>query len=191
MYDEIHSVSDLPAGWTDEQEGGTYRLKRRDDTALFGYNVGPAFVEEVPAPARGSPLACHKGRRWSAGEQTILPTHKARIYRRARLRIERHSHTGQGVPGRQYVDSQYASRREGLFIVAVNCGAAGATCFCVSMGTGPRADKGFDLSLTEVLDAGRHYFVVEAGSGRKASKCLRESRHVTLPPRDRHGQAQW
>ena len=41
MYDEIHSVSDLPAGWTDEQEAGTYRLKRRDDTALFGYNVGP------------------------------------------------------------------------------------------------------------------------------------------------------
>ena len=41
VYDEIKSVSDLPAGWTDEQDGGHYRVRRRDDAALFGYNVGP------------------------------------------------------------------------------------------------------------------------------------------------------
>jgi hypothetical protein len=28
-------------GWTDRQDGGRYRLERRDDGALFGYNVGP------------------------------------------------------------------------------------------------------------------------------------------------------
>jgi ferredoxin len=33
------------------------------------------------------------------------------------------------------------------------------------MGTGPRAEEGFDLSLTEVLEGG-HRFVVEAGSDR-------------------------
>ncbi len=32
------------------------------------------------------------------------------------------------------------------------------------MGTGPQADTGFDLALTEVLDATRHYFVVEVGT---------------------------
>jgi ferredoxin len=32
------------------------------------------------------------------------------------------------------------------------------------MGTGPQADTGFDLALTEVLDANRHYFVVEVGT---------------------------
>src|SRR5215831_21174369 len=41
VYDEISSSADLPAGWTDEQDGGTYRLRRRGDEALFGYNVGP------------------------------------------------------------------------------------------------------------------------------------------------------
>jgi small conductance mechanosensitive channel len=41
VYDEIQSVEDLPRGWTDEQNGGTYRLKRRGDEALFGYVVGP------------------------------------------------------------------------------------------------------------------------------------------------------
>src|SRR5450755_2827732 len=41
VYDDISSSADLPAGWTDEQDGGTYRLRRRDDDALFGYAVGP------------------------------------------------------------------------------------------------------------------------------------------------------
>src|SRR5262249_10297869 len=41
IYDEIESTADLPAGWTDEQDGGHSRVRRRDDGALFGYNVGP------------------------------------------------------------------------------------------------------------------------------------------------------
>src|SRR5215470_3880647 len=41
IYDHIDGLAELPAGWTDEQEAGQYRLKRRDDAALFGYAVGP------------------------------------------------------------------------------------------------------------------------------------------------------
>jgi sulfhydrogenase subunit beta (sulfur reductase) len=41
VYDEIASVADLPAGWTDEQDGGTYQLHGRADEALFGYALGP------------------------------------------------------------------------------------------------------------------------------------------------------
>src|SRR5271165_5585924 len=41
VYDRLTSTQDLPAGWTDEQAGGKYRLKRREDGALFGYVVGP------------------------------------------------------------------------------------------------------------------------------------------------------
>jgi ferredoxin len=66
--------------------------------------------------------------------------------------------------GGPYVDPHYKARREGLFIVAVNCGQAGGTCFCASMGTGPEVTGGYDLALTEVLDGGRHYFVVRAGT---------------------------
>ena len=35
VYDHVGSIKDLPAGWTDEQAGGKYRLKRREDDALF------------------------------------------------------------------------------------------------------------------------------------------------------------
>jgi ferredoxin len=34
------------------------------------------------------------------------------------------------------------------------------------MGTGPVADRGYDLALTEVLEDGRHYFVADVGSER-------------------------
>src|SRR5262249_57393196 len=48
---------------------------------------------------------------------------------------------------------------------AVNCSKAGNTCFCASMDTGPRAESGYDLALTELLD-GEHRFLVEVGSER-------------------------
>jgi ferredoxin len=60
------------------------------------------------------------------------------------------------------VDPRYRRRRERALFVGVNCGEPGATCFCVSMGTGPRCTIGFDLSLTELDDG----FVVEVGTQR-------------------------
>ena len=51
VYDEISSATDLPIGWTDEQDGGQYRLRRRDDEALFGYNVGPDSWKKYQLPA--------------------------------------------------------------------------------------------------------------------------------------------
>src|SRR5262249_7672420 len=68
-----------------------------------------------------------------------------------------------------FVDPGYLLRRDSAFLVAIQCGKAGGTCFCVSMGTGPKATAGFDLVLTEVLGNGRHYFVVETGSDRGAA----------------------
>ncbi len=83
------------------------------------------------------------------------------------------------LAGGAYPDPFYAARREGAFLVAVNCTVAGGTCFCVSMETGPKAEAGFDLALTEVIETGedgegadgaptRHYFVCEAGTERGA-----------------------
>jgi len=51
VYDEIRSVGDLPVGWTDRQDGGSYRL--RDDEALFGYAVGPHSWKQYHLPPRG------------------------------------------------------------------------------------------------------------------------------------------
>src|SRR6266571_8223048 len=40
VYDAILSSADLPIGYSDEQDGGSYRLKKRGDKAFFGYAVG-------------------------------------------------------------------------------------------------------------------------------------------------------
>jgi ferredoxin len=178
MYDEVHSVSDLPAGWTDEQEAGTYRLKRRDDTALFGYNVGPDSWKRHLHPPVVRLWHATKGEDGvELTDDTPQPTRRAFIGVRA-CELNAIAIQDRVFLGDKFVDAQYASRREGVFIVAVNCGQAGATCFCASMGTGPRVDKGFDLSLTEVLDAGQHYFVVEAGSP-EGLEVLAEIPHTT------------
>jgi len=50
VYDHIELLDDLPKGWTDEQNPGYYRLKRRDDEALFGYAVGPQSWKKYTHP---------------------------------------------------------------------------------------------------------------------------------------------
>ena len=62
--------------------------------------------------------------------------------------------------GSEFRDPHYAVRRENVFILAVNCGQATASCFCTSMKTGPKVTGGYDLALTELPDI----FLVEIGS---------------------------
>ena len=40
VYDALAGPEELPAGWTDEQDGGTYRLKKRRDAALLATSLG-------------------------------------------------------------------------------------------------------------------------------------------------------
>jgi ferredoxin len=164
VYDEIKSVADLPAGWTDEQGGGTYRLKRRNDDALFGYAVGPhSWKKFLHPPAERLWQAERKGKVFQITEEKPDAGKTAFIGVRS---CDLHAIAIQDkvfLNGR-YVDRLYQARREKAFIVAVNCGEAGGTCFCASMGTGPKATSGFDLALTEIREPDRHYFVVEVGT---------------------------
>src|SRR5208283_4889395 len=60
VYDHIESAKDLPVGWTDEQEPGRYRLKRRSDEAFFGYVVGPQSLKKYLHPADVRLLAAER-----------------------------------------------------------------------------------------------------------------------------------
>jgi sulfhydrogenase subunit beta (sulfur reductase) len=168
VYDEIASSADLPAGWTDEQDGGTYRVRRRGDEALFGYNVGPQSWKRYLFPPSSllSRVRSEDGMSFSAadgGQEAPLAFIGVRSCELHAIAIQ-----DRVFLGGRHQDPVYADRREGAFIVAVNCGQAGGTCFCVSMQTGPRAQSGFDLALTEFLDGGRHEFLVEIGTARGA-----------------------
>jgi len=168
VYDEMTSVADLPMGWTDEQDGGKYRLKRRSDDALFGYNTGPHSWKKFlhPPNVRLSQVT-RDGRSLCFTAENDPPPKFAFIGVRA-CDLRAIAVQDKVFLEGPYVDPIYQSRREPIFIIAVNCGQAGGTCFCVSMNTGPKATSGFDLALTEVIEAGRHHFVVEVGTERGA-----------------------
>ncbi len=168
VHAELDSAADLPAGWTDEQEGGSYRLVRRDDDALFAYNVGPQSFKSALFPPTLRLFKAQRGPDGSVAiEEPPPPPRYAFIGVRA---CDLHAIAIQDrvFMGDHHVDRDYEARRREAFIVAVNCAKAGGTCFCVSMGSGPRAHEGFDLALTELLDGDGHRFLVEVGSERGA-----------------------
>lgn len=159
VYAEIRDVADLPEGWGDAQEAGTYRLKRRDDRALFGFNNGPhswkqfLFVPELRlwrARKDGKSFEVEKAAE-DAPRYAILGARSCDLHAIA-------------TQDKVFlaVDPVYRARREKLFVVAVNCATASGTCFCVSMKTGPRATIGFDVAITEIGDR----FVVEIATDR-------------------------
>lgn len=167
VYDEIADSRDLPVGWTDEQGPGSYRLKRRDDDAWFGYSSGPHAWKKYLFPPRlrlfqitreGGPIA---GYRLEAAEPR--PPRYAFIGVRACeiAALEIHDR----VLDREMADPYYAAARRDALVIAVQCTAPGGTCFCKSMGTGPRCEAGFDVALTELPGS----FVVRIGSERGAA----------------------
>jgi ferredoxin len=167
VYDDLESAADLPVGWGDKQDGGSYRLERRDDEAIFGYAVGPHSWKRFLFPPRVRLWRAQRnGGAPKIEEEPLDGTQLAFIGVRS---CELHAIEIQDrvFLGGAHVDRDYAARREGAFLVAVNCFEPAATCFCTSMGTGPRAESGYDLALTELLDGG-HRFLVEAGSERGA-----------------------
>ena len=160
---ELTSAAELPFGWGVETEAGRYRLRERADTAAFGHSAGPQSWKTVLHPARA--------RVWSAdratgtvvaGESGDRPRYALLGVRPCDVRAV--AILDQVLTGGQHVDPVYSGRRDGAFIIAVECTEPGATCFCTSMGGGPGADTGFDLAMTELVDTDGHRFVVRVGT---------------------------
>jgi sulfhydrogenase subunit beta (sulfur reductase) len=170
VYDEISSAEDLPIGWTDEQDGGHYRLRRRDDEALFGYAVGPHSWKQYQLPANVTLWRARVDQDGGLSDVTEPPRDSSRLAFLGARSCELHAigMLDSVLLGGAHSDPADRARTEEVFIIAVQCAQAGGTCFCVSMNTGPVAERGFDLALTEILDGAIHHFVVEVGSERGA-----------------------
>jgi sulfhydrogenase subunit beta (sulfur reductase) len=168
VYNEVTSSEDLPAGYTDEQAPGMYRLRKGEGKALFGYTLGPqSWKRFLHPPSIRLWQAKRKRNTFQVDEQKAEKTAYAFMGVRA-CELHAIEILDKVFLKGPFVDRSYAARRKDLFIVAVNCTHAGGTCFCSSMGAGPRADGGFDLALTEFNEGIRHFFIVEVGSERGA-----------------------
>ncbi len=166
VYSQLESAESLPRGWTEVQEAATYRLQRRNDDAFFGYTVGPHSWKQFLFPPTLRVWRGHldAGQLTIEDDETVPPKYAFIGVRSCDLKAI--AIQDRVFQGGSHQDTAYVSRREGAFVVAINCGEAASTCFCVSMGSGPRAESGYDIALTEVVEGKQHYFIAEIGSER-------------------------
>ena len=159
---DITSVDDLPRGIGDDQGAGHYRTRARDDEALFGFAATAQSAKPLLFPPDEQ---LWRGTRSGAGfEVSPKEPEPAPV---ALLGIRGCDLAAIGIHdtvllGRGAIDAHYATRRAHSFLIAVTCATPAGTCFCASMGTGPKPGDGADLTLTELLDP--HRFLVETGT---------------------------
>lgn len=160
-YDEVRGAEDLPAGWRDIQDGGSYRIVRRDDDALFGYAVGPDSPKRFLFPPQTTLLEIT-----GTDGSLLLDSSGGRPPRFAFVGVKACEIAAIEVQDRVFldIDATYAGRRSEALIIGANCTDPAGTCFCVSMGTGPACDHGYDLAFTELIADDRHEFLFTAGT---------------------------
>jgi ferredoxin len=174
---EIGSAEELPFGIGVSLDAGRYRLRQRADSAAFAHSAGPQSWKTFLHPARvqlwrtrrdgSEPASAEEendsGQWWSDAEGTVKRTYAFVGVRPCDLAAIGVLDTVLGAG--KHPDETYTSRRDGIFVVAVECTEPGETCFCASMGTGPGATGGgYDLVLTELVSETNHRFVVRVGS---------------------------
>lgn len=160
----LNSPKDLPAGLSDVQQPGRYRIACGNPDLMFSFGPGPDTWRRFLFPTPQEEFACTR----TADGWDLTPTppdkrplalfgvracdiHAIRMLDRIFL-------------GGEAVDPHYRARRTSCAVIAVNCTHPGGNCFCASLGTGPTAEEGFDLCLTELAAVGASGFLVQTGS---------------------------
>jgi len=161
VFAEVAAAADLPRGRRDAQAPGRYRLA--DGAAAgeaFGVVNGAGSLKPFFFAAEEPLLALHRRGRGFAVEPLAPAAPKLAVLGARACDLAALAMQDRIFLRGPHPDAHYAARRADVLLIAVHCTRAADTCFCVSMRTGPRAERGFDLALTELPDA----FVVETGS---------------------------
>ncbi len=177
----ITGSDEIARGLRDFQEGGRYRLEAGDETLFFDYVVGPDSAKPYFFPPSRELFSVDIRNGGFTLQQTPTSVPKLAILGLrpcdlAAIGVQDRVFSQKEPTGATYCEAEryYRRVRSESLLIAVNCTRPNGTCFCDSMGTGPKAVGGFDVAMTE-LGSG---FVVEAGS--EAGMSLLEK----LPLRD-------
>lgn len=172
VLDLIERVSDLPRGVRDSQEAGRYRVESKEDGAFFKFSsILHSPKKFLYPPTLSLFKAYREGVRFEPPE---APRERFAFIGIRPCDLMAINILDKILFSKRFQDPYYAERRKNLFTLVVNCVEPGGTCFCASVGAGPKARDGFDLALTEVLMGGEHFFVVEVGGdeGRKVLEAI-------------------
>lgn len=163
VYDVLNHAEQLPWGIRDHQMPGGYRLEEIPERKAFAFANGPQAIKPIlfkPVETVWKVVRNNDGK-------LIFQPHQPREIPVAIIGARSCDLAAMSIQDKVFVegdypDPRYKSRREQLFIVAVNCTYSSENCFCVSAGTGPEVRNPFDILMTEVEDG----FVVKIGSER-------------------------
>jgi ferredoxin len=160
VYAPIDKIEDLPQGVSTIQKPGYYRLTRGKHMRYFDIIPGAHSWKQFLFPSRAELFKLQKnGREWERTPEKEEPINYAFIGVRAcelaAIQIQDNIFMRS-----DFTDPIYQAHRKRVFIVSVNCTHPSETCFCTSMGTGPRVKDSYDLDLTELDDV----FVLTIGS---------------------------
>ena len=153
IYDTLQDCSQLPRGITEQQAPGHYELKETGGRRYFAWANGPQAIKPyvfVPTEALWRSLKNDDGQMQYLDLTPVsdpLAIIGVRACDLAALYIQ-----DKHFLHAEKKDPYYLSRRENLFLVAVNCSHPADTCFCASTDDGPRANYGYDVVMSELDD---------------------------------------
>ena len=151
VLDRIEGAGELPIGVREAQRPGGYVLERDpEDPRRFAFAHGPDSAKRFLFPAREVLTRITR----TGGSINVEPDDEAERPM-AFIGLRACDLRAIAVQDRVFghgpePDRRYERRRAAAFVVAVDCAEPGGTCFCASMGTGPRCSEGFDLAITEI-----------------------------------------
>lgn len=172
-YAEITSGDDLPTGVRSEQQPGRYRL-HHEGALRFAFTPGADSWKQFVLPAHQEVLRVRRTDGSFAVTRPELPSAPLAIIGARDCELRALAILDRVELDPEHPDPRYAARRAGMFVVAVTCSHPADTCWCTSMGGGPRPEADYDLLLTEVdAGPGDHRLVVQSGSERGDSVLAR------------------
>ena len=167
----VARIEDMPIGIADEQEAGRYRTTSGPGGSLFGFLLPAQGWKRYLYPPSELLLRARRqgdGFAVESDPQAAAPKYALLGVRACDLQGIHILDRALGPSGAG--DARYLARRDSCFVIAVNCTRCAATCFCASMGAGPRVDGDYDIALTElVVGDASPTFVLAAGSQRGAA----------------------
>ncbi len=160
VFAPLTDSTQLPAGWQDTQQPGSYRLHQTGTPYWFDWANGASAIKPYTFAPQETLWTAHRAEASLHFQATDPVAPKiallgVRACDLAALALQ-DQHFLQGAQ----CDPHYQARRANLLLIGVNCTHAAATCFCVSTGDGPEIRAGYDLLLSEIAPG----FVVRTGS---------------------------
>jgi sulfhydrogenase subunit beta (sulfur reductase) len=182
---------DLPVGYVSDQSPASYDLTRTEDRTRFAWAVGPQPWKPLLHPSDIATMTMLQTRSDVPVSVSVAtrPTKRLALFGMRPCDLAAVDKLDRVLLDRAPTsEPTYQSRREGAFLVVVNCGVPASTCFCASVNTGPHVEgrsAGHDLEVTELVGGtatDEPSYVIESISDRGAEILAAVVEHAEATP---------